>query len=133
MSELPEFTDLECAEQKLKVCMMMAEEHKKEIQQLQALVREKDAALITIGHMSASDGGTWGMVGYVCAKALDLTPATLPKRFSEAEAQSLVDALGWVLPMAKDYAAEHNVGRNQEIVNKSQEVLAAFTKTTEKL
>jgi cell division protein FtsB len=35
----------------------------------------------------------------------------------EAENERLRNGLDAILPMAKGYAAEHNVGRNQEIVN----------------
>uniref|UniRef100_A0A6M3IYD5 Uncharacterized protein n=1 Tax=viral metagenome TaxID=1070528 RepID=A0A6M3IYD5_9ZZZZ len=36
---------------------------------------------------------------------------------------TLKEALKWVLPMAKAYAAEHPVGRNQIIVNEAQAAL----------
>jgi len=37
--------------------------------------------------------------------------------------RELVEALEIVLPMARGYAAEHNVGRNQEMVNEAQAAL----------
>ena len=36
-----------------------------------------------------------------------------------ARVKELEEALDWVLPMSKGYAAEHPVGRNQEIVNQA--------------
>ncbi len=40
-----------------------------------------------------------------------------------AENEQLKAALGFILPMAKGYAADHNVGRNREIVNEVQNIL----------
>ena len=41
--------------------------------------------------------------------------ARLNERVEEIE-----EALEWVIPMAKGYASEHPVGRNQEIVNEAE-------------
>jgi hypothetical protein len=49
------------------------------------------------------------------------TEGSRPSASSSAE--GAIDALGWILPMAKGYAAEHPVGRNQEIVDHAEAVL----------
>lgn len=41
----------------------------------------------------------------------------------KAEREKLIEALGWILPMAKGYAAEHPVGNNQEIINEVNDIL----------
>lgn len=48
----------------------------------------------------------------------------------QEELEKAVEALEWVLPMAKGYAHEHNVGRNKAIVQHAEEVLQALTPTT---
>ena len=39
------------------------------------------------------------------------------------EKAKLIEALEWIIPMAKGYAVEHDVGRNREIVNHARAVL----------
>jgi len=41
----------------------------------------------------------------------------------KAEREKLIEALEWIIPMAKGYAVEHDVGRNREIVNHARAVL----------
>lgn len=40
---------------------------------------------------------------------------------------ALTEALGFILPMAKGYAADHPVGRNREIVNEAEGALKEAT------
>lgn len=42
----------------------------------------------------------------------------------EQGAEEMREALGWVLPMARRYAAEHPIGRNAEIVAHAEAVYA---------
>ena len=42
----------------------------------------------------------------------------------KAEREKLIDALEWIMPMAKEYAVEHPVGRNQTIATHACAILA---------
>ena len=42
----------------------------------------------------------------------------------QARIRELREALGWILPMAKGYAVEHDVGNNQNMVAGSEFVLS---------
>jgi CRISPR/Cas system CMR-associated protein Cmr1 (group 7 of RAMP superfamily) len=58
-------------------------------------------------------------------KLLRTTLTTLTTKHEEEKVE-LVDALEWVIPMAKGYAFEHNVGRNKEIVIHAVDVAGKY-------
>ena len=57
-----------------------------------------------------------------CRAALDDTEIDLAKALAENE--RLQDHLRWILPLAKGYAAAHQVGRNAVIVANAEAALA---------
>ena len=83
---------------------------------------------------AAREGDDWESVVYVPGTPYEICQCFHSENIDECEANArliaaapeLLEALVLVLPMAKGYAAEHPVGRNQEIVN---EVQAALNQT----